>query len=145
MMDTLETTTTLADTLVTVIQYAMDVQAPMLITAQPVAIMRTYIRDTVDVMMVGLDMTALSPMQPGQLITTMETAIMHVEEPATALMPVTVTPVDHTHILTTGVIVLVIKDMQDSIVDITTPMQMPVQPATIHVPEVAMDLRCMTV
>jgi hypothetical protein len=72
-------------------------------------------------MMATMDMTAHRHMQSDQLIT-QEAVIIHVEDLATEQKHVIVIIVDYTPIWITGVTVLVMMDMQDSIVDTSIPM-----------------------
>lgn len=63
MMDTSEITITTVDSSVIVIQYVMDVQAPIALTAMSAEITPTSIQDTVDVTLGSMDMIVRTHMQ----------------------------------------------------------------------------------
>ena len=63
MMDTSEITITMVDSLVIVIQYVMDAQAPIVLTAMSAEITPTSIQDTVDVTLGSMDMIVRTHMQ----------------------------------------------------------------------------------
>jgi hypothetical protein len=124
----------------TVIQLVMDVLVIMHQIVQDVVLMLTLTKDTADVTMVTMDMTALFHMQFVVHPTT-ETVIMLVVHSAGAQSPTTVMDVDYTLIVTTGDYVSVMMDMQETIVEFTIVMPIIADIVIIHALEIAMDQR----